>query len=106
MMSLAHIFVKRLPFWFVFLVHWNPEATGFPQKLALGLSVGKGLLRQVNFTTFIRLWSYQWGHGLIYGVGTNTHYAVKMPNLYIFKYIYMSERCNRNEYCSPHRECF
>ena len=59
-------------------------STGVPQKLALGLSVGKGLLRQINLTTFIRPWSCQWGHGLISGVSINTHYALKMPNSYIF----------------------
>ena len=57
--------------------------TRFPQKLALGLSVEKGLLHKINLTTFIRPWSYQWGHGLISGVGNNAHYAVKMPNSYI-----------------------
>ena len=60
------------------------HSTGFPQKLALGLSVGKGLLCQINLTTFVRPWSCQWGHGLISGVSINTHYALKMPNLYIF----------------------
>ena len=54
--------------------------TRFPQKLALGLSMGKGHLHQINLTTFIRPWSYHWGHALI-----NTLYAVKMPNLYILK---------------------
>ena len=58
--------------------------TGFPQKLALGLSLGKGLLRQINLTVFIRPWSCQWVHGLISGVSINTHYALKMPYLYIF----------------------
>ena len=58
--------------------------TGFPQKLALGLSVGKGLLHQINLTIFIRPWSCQRGNGLISGVSINTHYALKMPNLNIF----------------------
>ena len=59
--------------------------TGFSQKLTLGLSVGKGLSCQINLTTFIRPWSCQWGHGLISGVSINTHYALKMPNLCIFR---------------------
>ena len=60
------------------------KAAGFPQKLALGLSVGKGLFCQINLTTFITPRSHQWGHGLIFGEGINTHYAVKMPNSYPF----------------------
>ena len=45
--------------------------------------MGKGLLHQIILTIFIRPWSYQWGHGLISGVSINTHYALKMLNLYI-----------------------
>ena len=60
------------------------SSTRFPQKLALGLSMGKGLLHQINLTIFIKPWSCQWGHGLKSWVSINTHYALKKPNLYIF----------------------
>ena len=64
----------------------NIWKTGYriSRELTLGLSVGKGLLRQINLTKFIRPWSIHWGHGLVSGISINTHYALKMLNLYIF----------------------
>ena len=52
--------------------------TGNPRKLALGLFVGKGLFQNIKFTTFVRPWSYLWGHGPTSGEALPLYYTVEI----------------------------
>ena len=63
----------KKPFFFK-LTHDTNDGiiTENPRKLALGLFVGKGLFQNIKLTTFIRPWSYLWGHGPTSGEGLTT----------------------------------
>ena len=46
----------------------NPRHTGNPQKLALGLFVGKHIFQNIKLTRFVRPWSYLWDKVQLLGI--------------------------------------
>ena len=61
-------------------------------KNSPGLIHGQGLLHKINLTIFLTPWSYQWGHGLIFGEGINTPYTEKMLNSYTsYTFVYLKQ---------------